>query len=200
VTLPAQSIFSSVLFGILTSCGNPPEQNVGGTSLNTGASGVMLTVDALAVQSGAPRMLGGAIEIRAPRPGEQSVESNGNGGACLLAQVPVRPKSCTVDKQCDIVFGQGKPKWGGYCLSGTCWIKPSESYCLKRVGEGSHSIAPTDASEVYAYAATHGEAPPISWRVLGCLNGVGINEHTKPGCVGPPADAMHDAGDPTPVP
>ena len=172
-------------------------------------SGKTLTVDALEVitnasPGGAPsRLLNGRFEIRAPMPGEQSIQSNGRGGACLLAQVPVEPKSCSVDAQCNIERGSGHAKWHGYCLHGSCWVKPSEAYCLKGQGEGSHAFPTTavDTSEVYSYVARQmAGLRPVPWKVVGCLNGVGPNEHAPPTCAGWPGDVLLDEGQPTIVP
>ena len=189
-------IFSGLVAMALAACGNEPQQKIGQNQID---SGVLLTVKALQVKSSAPRVLTGDFEIRAPQPGEQSVDSSGLGGACLIAQVPITPKACHSDQQCKISIGTGKADWYGYCLSGTCWVKPDDSYCLKHVGVGSYSTPAKDTNEVYAYVADQGERPPINWRVLGCLNGVGVNPNNRPGCAGPPADAIHDAGDPVPV-
>src|SRR5512147_1811336 len=112
-------IYCSVVCWSLACCTGPK----GGSE-----SGKTLTVDAMEVITnaslgGAPaRLLNGRFEIRAPMPGEQSIQSNGRGGACLLAQVPVEPKSCRVDAQCNIEPGAGRAKWQGHCLQGSCWV------------------------------------------------------------------------------
>lgn len=186
-------------------CSNKSGENEtnANASANPGAvPGVQLTIKALQVKSSAPRMLSGAFEIRPPNPGELSINSNGFGGACLLAQLPVRPRQCTTDRQCDIVFGHGERKWNGYCLDGSCWVKPSEAYCMKGVGAGPHSTPDKDASEVYSYAAASGQAAsPIKWRVLGCLNGVAVSpdSNAPAPCPGGPGEAIHDPGEPTDV-
>jgi hypothetical protein len=197
-----KSIMSAValaaLAGFTASAGNGPDNPKAASNV----AGVQLTVKALQVMTGAPRVLSGAFEIRPPNPGEPSVSSTGFGGACLVAQLPVQAKSCTTNHQCDIVFGHDEPKWGGYCLGGQCWVKPSEDYCLKGVGVGAHSTPAADASAVYAYAAGKGTAPAIKWRVLGCINGVPVSKDSNAlaPCPGGPGEAVHDAGQPTVVP
>jgi hypothetical protein len=188
----------AAMAGITASAGKGPTSPKSASNV----PGVELTVKALQVTSSASRVLSGAFEIRPPNPGEASISSNGVGGACLVAQLPVQAKSCTTSRQCDIVFGHGKPKWGGYCLGGQCWIKASENYCLKGVGIGPHSTPPADASAVYDYAAKKGESPPIKWRVLGCVNGVPVSKNAKAPapCPGGPGQVIHDAGQPTAVP
>lgn len=189
-----------ILIATAVGCSSNASENADANTSDV--QGVQLMVKALQVTSSAPRVLSGGFEIRPPNAGELSINSNGFGGACLLAQLPVQAKQCTTASQCDIVFGHGQPKWGGYCLSGSCWVKPSEAYCTKGVGQGPHSTPVKDVNEVYAYAAAGGQAPAsITWRVLGCLNGVAVskNANAKPPCPGGPGQIMHDAGDPTAV-
>lgn len=50
----------------------------------------------------------------------------------------------------------------------SCWIKPSERYCLKRVGPGKHVIPATSEYEARRYLGTHSQ---LAWRVVGCVNG-----------------------------
>ena len=186
---------------LVTLAGYSAANNGQGKATRAGdVPGPQLTVKALGVTTSAARVLRGAFEIRAPNPGEPSIASNGFGGACLVAQLPVQPKACHANQQCNI--GHGDSMWGGYCLGGTCWVKPSENYCLKGVGVGQHSTPAVDASDAYAYAAANHETPPIKWRVLGCLNGVAVSENSnaRPACPGGPGEVMHDAGDPTAVP
>jgi hypothetical protein len=195
-------IVACALFAATAGCSSNESYNASADDNPSEVQGVLLTVKALQVTSSAPRVLSGAFEIRPPNAGELSINSNGFGGACLLAQLPVRPKQCTTDRQCDVVFGHGERKWGGYCVDGSCWVKPSEGYCTKGVGPGPHSTPAKDVSEVYSYASTSGQpASPIKWRVLGCLNGVAVsaNSNARPPCPGGPGELIHDPGEPTDV-
>ena len=143
-----------------------------------------MTVDPQRIvsQAGSIRTLHGEFSIRPARPNEPYMAPATNGGACLLAKIPVEGKSCTKQSDCNIDV-PGQPQWTGYCLGadqlpttqgGTCWIKPSDQqYCLKRVGPGDHSTPVTDTSVVYAYVAQTSPDwnKPIDWVLLGCLNG-----------------------------
>jgi hypothetical protein len=126
------------------------------------------------------------FEIRKAQPAEPGLaKSTEIGGACLLAQYPVRPKECRKNSDCD---AEG---YAGYCISdsprhsspahpvtekgvpetpvpaGTCWARPveDEQYCLRGVPLGAHSIGPVDTA---AFVAATGV---LKWRVLTCLNG-----------------------------
>ena len=107
------------------------------------------------------------------------------GGACLVAQYPAQPKSCTKHSECALPssgIGEGA---ASYCLpespgkptsgngksvppvgAGSCWIKPSEDFCLKGAGVGSHDTAPVNSAPVAAATGVK------RWRVLTCLNGI----------------------------
>ena len=170
---------------------------------HAGEPATTLTVKAGTVTQVSPHVLTGTFEIRAPQTGEASVQSDGRGGACLLAQVPTQAKSCTASRQCQIAQGPGEPKWVGYCLSGKCWMRPSESYCMKGVEAGPHTFpqVPVDADPVYRYVAAHdGGAGPIFWQVVACVNGVGPNSKTPQPCAGGPGEVMHDEGTPVELP
>lgn len=202
MNIATKSIMSGVALAAIAGFTAGAEKGPDNPKAASDVAGVQLTVKALQVMSGAPRVLSGAFEIRPPNPGEPSISSTGIGGACLVAQLPVQAKSCTTNHQCDIVFGHNEPKWGGYCLGGQCWVKPSENYCLKGVGVGAHSTPPADASAVYSYAAANGPTPAIKWRVIGCINGVPVSQNAKAPapCPGGPGDVIHDAGQPTALP
>ena len=103
-----------------------------------------MTVDPQRIvsEAGSIRTLHGEYSIRPARPNEPYMEFATNGGACLLAKIPVEGKSCTKQSDCNVTV-PGQPQWYGYCLGahqlpttqgGTCWIKPSEQYCLKESG------------------------------------------------------------------
>src|SRR3954453_19742320 len=47
------------------------------------------------------RVLHGEFEIREAKPNETSIANATNGGACLLAKIPVEGKSCTTQSECD---------------------------------------------------------------------------------------------------
>ncbi len=134
-----------------------------------------------------PRLLSGKFTIRSPAPGERLFSTNGSGGACLIARVPQDPKACTLDTECDLVVRRrglvGRTTWHGYCLkggggpSGTCWVKPSDDYCLKgpHVQTGQHTLPVVDTTEVYQYLTGSPAASPVrpvDWMVYACLNGV----------------------------
>jgi hypothetical protein len=201
---------------LLSGCGSSDGagENAGGA---TPAASGALTVKALQIVSspGQPgtqgaRTLTGHFEIRPPHPNEQSIPDPDKGGACLVAQVPTTPKSCTADAQCNIP--EGKPSMGpdaaafyGYCLSGTCWVKANlaagAKYCRKQVGEGSHAVPAFYPSEVYDYlgARAQGQAHPVKWKVVGCLGGQGQTGKPPP-CGGGPGNVMHHEGNPRIVP
>jgi hypothetical protein len=144
-----------------------------------------MTVDPQKIESaaGSIRTLHATFAIRAAKPNEPFEAPATNGGACLLAKIPVEGKSCTTQEQCNIAVPGQPEEWYGYCLDanqlpatqgGTCWVKPSDDqYCLKRVGVGNHSTPVTDTSAVYDYVAEHSPnwRKPIDWVLLGCLNG-----------------------------
>lgn len=143
--------------------------------------------------------LSGHFEIREIRPGENFIFSaSSKGGACLVAQYPVVPKSCNQHSQCGLPpSGIGNGAYA-YCVAeqpgalapagaGTCWIKPSEDFCLKGVGPGAFDTAPADTTQIVRAAGVK------QWRLLTCLNGV-------PGaCSGQvdatPNELQHEAGD-----
>jgi hypothetical protein len=149
--------------------------------------------------------LTGHFEIRAFQPGDNFIFSSASiGGACLVGQYPVPPKSCTQHTECPLppqrATGNGV---SSYCLqespgaptagnggavpptgAGTCWVKPSEDFCLTFVGPGQHDTTAADSTAMAAEGVK-------KWRVLTCLNGV-------PGaCGGAPAtpnQLQHQSG------
>ena len=145
----------------------------------------------------------GHFEIRLAQPGEPFIFSNGTGGACVVAQYPVEPKSCTKHSECALPASGTGNGASSYCLAespaspkagnggatppngaGTCWIKPSESFCLKFQSQGQHDTPPADTTAVAATGVK-------KWRVLSCLNG-------EPGACGgakaTPNELQHQAG------
>lgn len=165
--------------------GNPPTRD-----------DVRLTVKALEVRSGdaGARDIVGRFEIRSARNNETYVaDAAAKGGACLVAQVPVDPKSCSADSECAVPGQQFFP----YCLQGTCWVKPKAESCLRGQGVGVHQTTPGDANEVYAYLASISETRPVAWRVLGRLNGTPVEPQHS--CT-KEAGFMYDCGNPRKVP
>ena len=185
------ALSTAPLMFALTACGSSPEAE----NATSNAAGT-LTVKALEVRSGpgGARMLSGRFEIREPRQGEQSVADATVGGACLVAQVPIDPKACTVANDCKISGQDFFP----YCSSGQCWVKPKNESCVRGVGEGSYETPQKDVSEIYTYLAAQGEGRPVSWMVLGCLSGPLVNG--LPGCRTGIGTHMNDYGNPRKVP
>ncbi len=151
-------------------------------------------------------ILTGHFEIRPAQPGEPGIFSSANmGGACLVAQYPAQPKSCTKHSECALPssgIGEGA---ASYCLpespgkptsgngksvppvgAGSCWIKPSEDFCLKGAGVGAPDTAPVNSAPVAAATGVK------RWRVLTCLNGIPL------ACTGQvpatPNEYQHQAG------
>ena len=193
-------------FLLVCACGSSTVQNE--TPDKGKAAEARITVAALEVLSGADgptapgapqaHTLSGKFEIRQAEAGEQFVPAATIGGACLLAQIPRTPKACTASEQCDIPVGSTNPEFYGYCLGGSCWARPAaaNNYCLKGVAEGSQLIAPVDTNPDTYNALSRIDPQsrgPVSWRVLGCLNGP-INKQKGPPCAGGPTPSMHDEG------
>ena len=153
----------------------------------------MANVPRLVTASGTT--LTGHFEIRPAQPGEPGIFSSVDmGGACLVAQYPSQPRACTKHTECALPTSGMGDGAASYCLpespgapragnagavppvgAGSCWIKPSEAFCLKRQGPGPHDIGPVDSAPVVAATSAK------KWRVLTCLNGI-------PGaCAGAPA-------------
>ena len=206
------------LGALLFLCGCGPNTEAEGNATGQASpAATALTVVAKQITSaaGAPgtppaRTLTGHFEIRPPLPGEQSVPDATTGGACLVAQVPTTPKSCTADSQCNIPAGSpstgpGAATHYGYCLGGTCWVKANGAagakYCLKGVGAGTHEVPAFHPSEVYAEVgtATPGRAVPVKWKVVGCLNGAWETGKLPP-CGGGVGNVMHHEGNVRVVP
>jgi hypothetical protein len=156
----------------------------------------------------------GDFHIKVAGPGEPALANSvGTGGACLIAQFPVVPRSCRSDDECN-VWGAVALKYNGYCVRdekpravkvgqvmdnssktlevvvprGTCWVKPSEAFCLKGKPTGDWSTPPADAKNFVAATKVK------NWRVYTCLNG-------DPGACkgdttanGRPGKALHRAG------
>ena len=139
-----------------------------------------------------------SFEIRLAKPGEPFLVNSAEiGGACLLAQYPVTPKSCHDNSDCDmegynghcipesvqrVVLtpprGQGSPPARDKPEKGTCWALPTSeesSYCLVGQPVGAYQIGPVD---VQPFVQATGV---VKWRVLTCLNG------TPGACRGEPA-------------
>jgi len=128
----------------------------------------------------------GPFEIAFANPGEPTVSSQtGRGGACMVAQDPRWPKRCQTDSDCKVVPYTDEngtthvphASAYGYCLpysnkavasTKSCWVKPSERYCLKGVGPGKHIIPAVSQDGARAYLGAHSQ---LSWRVVGCVNG-----------------------------
>ena len=174
---------------------------------NNGASSngpKMTNVPGLVTASpgGSPNFTG-HYEIKLAQPGDAFIFSNGTGGACIVAQYPVPPASCTKHTDCALpttgigngassyclAESPGKPTAGGGgglppAGAGTCWIKPSESFCLKFQSQGQHDTPPADSTALAALGVK-------KWRVLTCLNG-------EPGACGgakaTPNELQHQAG------
>jgi hypothetical protein len=145
----------------------------------------------------------GPFEIALANPGEPTVTSQtGTGGACMVTQDPRTPRPCQTDADCRVepyTDENGRkhvPHLSayGYCLAysnkalsstKSCWIKPSESYCLKRVGPGKHLISATSEYQARQYLGMHTQ---LTWRVVGCVNGNddestdNANDKGKPPC------------------
>ena len=129
------------------------------------------------------RYLHGQFTIRAALAGERGIVSSSSGGACLIAQFPGADKKCVQDSECDRTVDAGTPgerSWHGYCVdsgihtgipTGKCWVKPSDDYCKKPAGLGTHYTPFVDVTEVYQQA----KGKPVTWRVLGCLNGATVD-------------------------
>lgn len=131
-------------------------------------------------------LLTGHYEIRPALPGEPGIFSTSDmGGACLVAQYPAQSRSCTKHTECGLPSSGVGEGASSYCLpespespiagnagavpptgAGTCWIKPSEAFCLKMQGPGAHEIGPVDSAPVAAATGVK------KWRVLTCLNGI----------------------------
>jgi hypothetical protein len=141
------------------------------------------------LSSTSPRMMRGKFEIRAARPGDKKKLTQATtGGACLLTQFEGLPKTCTQPTECSYLGPEqspagGRKKWVGYCLrdhdslgaelpTNSCWVKPSEDYCLKGVTAGEHRTPSVDTRVVFSEAAKHSPGP-VRWIVLGRLNSTG---------------------------
>jgi hypothetical protein len=165
------------------------EVALAGTPLTVDVHDVLSAAAPAASPNATQRRLYGKFEIRPPHPGEESILSNGGpGGACLLAQVPVQPKSCMQAEECDYSPTPGQPgAWHGYCLGansaeqrpGTCWVNPIES-CLRGQGPGSYETPIVNASQLYAQLGQQA----VKWRLLGCLSGT-HPPGTAPPCADP---------------
>jgi hypothetical protein len=148
--------------------------------------------------------LSGHFQIRPAQPGDPFIFSAGVGGACHVTQYPVAPQSCTRHSECGLPSDGTGNGASAYCLAespgsptagggggvppsgaGTCWIKPSEDFCLKGVTEGRHDTPSADTALIVSKQHVK------TWRVLTCLNGA-------PGaCGGAPAtpnELQHQAG------
>lgn len=128
----------------------------------------------------------GPFEIAFANPGEPSVSSQtGRGGACMVAQDPRWPKRCQADADCAVepyTDENGRKHVPhasayGYCLAysnpavasvKSCWVKPSERYCIKGLSPGKHVIPAVGDDQARAY---FGAGSRLSWRVVGCVNG-----------------------------
>jgi hypothetical protein len=145
----------------------------------------MANVPGLVTASLGSTKLTGHFEIRPALPGEPGIFSTVDmGGACLVAQYPAKPQACNKHTQCGLPSSGVGEGAASYCLpespgaptadnsgvappvgAGSCWIKPSEDFCLKRQGVGSHEIT-QDSAPVAAATGVK------KWRVLTCLNGI----------------------------
>ena len=125
------------------------------------------------------RNLTGHFEIRAAQPGDAFVFSSGMGGACLVTQYPAQAKRCNQHTECALPTTDMGTNASSYCLpddpgrgvgavppagGGSCWIKPSDDYCVKGVAAGQYDTAPQDTTKL-------AEKGMKKWRVLSCLNG-----------------------------
>src|SRR5512141_843481 len=167
------------------------------------------------VQTDSNGRLFGDFEIRDAKPGEPGLlNSTGTGGACLIAQYPVAPRSCRTDDECH-VWGPVGIAYDGYCVRdekartvkvgqitdtssnasevvaarGTCWVKPSEDYCLKGQPVGHWSTPPADATQFTAATKVK------KWRVYTCLNGDPGACKGDTAANGRPGRALHRAGE-----
>jgi hypothetical protein len=181
---------------LLSACNNSPNSNGG----NPNGPKMTNVPGAVSPSPDGSAKLTGHFEIRQALPGENFLFSSASiGGACIVGQYPAQPQSCTQHSECALPSTGTGNGASSYCLAespgaptggnagatppngaGTCWIKPSEGFCLKFVGPGKHDTPPA--------------APPAGikkWRVLTCLNGV-------PGaCGGAPAtpnELQHQVG------
>jgi hypothetical protein len=118
-----------------------------------------------------PLRLKGHFEIREASSGEPAIMSEGNGGACLVAQLPAK-KTCNDASPCPAGAKNYCVKENPTDLGGTCWVQPptyegvaNGDPCLKRVTVGPHDTPFYNAS---AFARETGAR---DWRVLACLNG-----------------------------
>ena len=164
---------------LLTACGqggSGPGANASDSN-GVSANGEKMTNVPGAVTESPPgsRNLTGHYEIRLAGPGDAFIFSSGGGGACLVTQYPAAPKRCSQHSECALPSTNMGVNAGSYCLpdnagpvrpggAGTCWIKPSDDFCLKGVTLGQHDIAPRDTTALAA-------AGMKKWRVLSCLNG-----------------------------
>jgi len=201
-TGPHRLALMSCAVMFLTACapgGSGPDANASTNDSNgVSANGEKMTNVPGAVTESPPgsRNLTGHYEIRLAGPGDAFIFSSGGGGACLVTQYPAVPKRCNRHSECALPSANMGANAGSYCLpdnagtvppggAGTCWIKPSDDFCLTRVGLGQHDIAPQDTTALAA-------AGMKKWRVLSCLNGP---PHT---CgTGPPTpnQVQHRVGD-----
>jgi hypothetical protein len=179
--VPHRLALMSYAFLLVPACGQGGE----GTNSNNG-NGVssngpkMTNVPGAVTESPAgSRKLTGHFEIRLAQPGDAFVFSGGGGGACLVTQYPVVPKRCNQHSECGLPSANIGVNAASYCLpddagrgvgavppagAGSCWIKPSDDFCLKPVGIGQHDTTPQDTAALAA-------AGMKKWRVLTCLNG-----------------------------
>jgi hypothetical protein len=192
-------VWSALL--LLSACGqggNDAGINAGGGASANGPKMTNVPGAVTASPAGSPNLTG-HFEIRLAQPGDAFVFSSGGGGACLVTQYPATPTRCNQQSECALPSANMGVHAASYCLpddsgrgvgvtppagAGTCWIKPSDSFCLKPVGPGVHDTPPADTTALVA-------AGMKKWRVLTCLNGA-------PGaCGGAPAtpnELQHQVG------
>jgi hypothetical protein len=168
-------------FMLVTACGQggagPGSEESNGVTAN---GPKMTNVPGAVTESPAgSRKLTGHFEIRLAQPGDAFVFSGGSGGACLVTQYPAEPKRCNQHSECALPSANMGVNAASYCLpdkggpgegkvppagAGSCWIKPSDAFCLKPVGVGQHDTAPQDTTAL-------AQAGMKKWRVLTCING-----------------------------
>ena len=150
-----------------------------------------------------PHRLTGKFTIRIARPGEPFVRPGTFGGACLMAQFYGADRGCFKDHECDYPVAGRVAPWRGYCVrekdslpgnlgTNSCWVKPSEDYCLKGVYDGTHYIPTVDVDEVYGEARKYSQNP-VKWMVSGCINGA-ITDRDHPPCGGGPGERRFSRG------
>jgi hypothetical protein len=185
---------------ILTTCGQggsgTSSDNGNATTNDSKMTNVPGAVTELPPRS---RKLTGHFEIRPAQPADRFVFSGGSGGACLVTQYPAVPKRCNQHSECALPSANMGVNAASYCLpdkpgqggtvppagAGTCWIKPSDGFCLKPVGVGQHDTTPQDTTSLAA-------AGMRKWRVLTCLNGAANACRTG---ARTPNEVQHQVGD-----